>query len=104
MTKWFLVPLTPAGKPAREISGRLRSQLNYFMSSPGEPGVPELGEDEYWFAPESVAQWLDEGVFYLVSPLDTANQTEVELTEEQEDLLNWLKSEGVCRVRVRHEG
>ena len=30
------------------------------------------------------------GVFYLVSPLDTANMTEVEITEEQESLLGWL--------------
>ena len=39
-------------------------------------------------------------MFYLVSPLDTANMTEVELSEEQEDFLNWLKSSDVRHVRV----
>jgi hypothetical protein len=70
------------------------------MSAPGSPGVPPLGENEYWFAGAAVAGWLEEGVFHLVSPLDTANMTEVELTEEQEALLNWLKAERVQHVRV----
>jgi hypothetical protein len=71
------------------------------MGSPGAEGVPPLEENEYWFDPREVAAWLDEGVFYLVSPLDTANQTEVELTEEQEDFLDWLKGTGVTHVRIR---
>jgi hypothetical protein len=39
-------------------------------------------------------------VIYLVSPLDTANKTEVELTEEQEDLMAWLVLHEVEHVRV----
>jgi hypothetical protein len=70
------------------------------MSDPGGSGVPALGENEYWFAAEDVARWIDEGVFYLVSPLDTANMTEVELTEEQEAMLQWLRQNGVQHVRV----
>jgi len=62
--------------------------------------VPPLREDEYWIAEADAAKWLDEGVFYLVSPLDTANMTEVELTEEQEVLLNWLLKNRVQHVRV----
>lgn len=100
MSQPALIPLDRPNVPRRQISLRLRSQLVYFMSSPGAPGVPALGEGEYWFAPAEVDRWLDEGVFHLVSPLDTANMTEVELTEEQESLLNWLKSSGVCHVRV----
>jgi hypothetical protein len=82
------------------ISARLRAQLVYFMTPPGTPGIPELREDEFWIAREDVARWLDEGVFYLVSPLDSANSTEVELTEEQESLLSWLQKSGVQHVRV----
>ena len=41
------------------------------------------------------------GVFYLVSPLDSANMTEVELTEEQEALLIWLDKNQIEHVRVR---
>ena len=76
---------------------RLRTQLSYF-TSPGDG--PDLGPDEFWFVPEEVTKWLDDGVFYLVSPLDSANTTEVELTEEQEEFLNWLQKKGVRHVRV----
>lgn len=100
MAKTLAVPLDQAGVPPREISPRLRTQLTYFMSSPGAEGIPALGENEYWFAADEVARWVDEGVFYLISPLDTANQTEVELTEEQEDFLLWLSRNRVQHVRV----
>jgi hypothetical protein len=70
------------------------------MSPVGAAGVPPLGEDEFWFAAGDVARWLEEGVFHLVSPLDTANKTEVELTEEQESLLGWLQANGVQHVRL----
>ncbi len=95
------VPLDRPGVPPRGISPRLRTQLTYFMSPLGSPGVPTLGEHEYWFSRDDVARWVDEGVFYLVSPLDTANQTEVELSEEQESFLPWLLDHGVQHARVR---
>lgn len=82
------------------ISTRLRSQLNYFMTPADTSGLPRLNEDEFWFATAEVARWLDDGVLYLVSPLDTANMTEVELSEEQETLLHWLCDHGVQHVRV----
>jgi hypothetical protein len=82
------------------ISARLRSQLVYFMTPAASPGVPALGEKEFWIAREDVNKWLDEGIFYLVSPLDTANMTEVELSDEQEAMLNWLKLNQIQHVRV----
>jgi len=94
------VPVDRTEVPPRELSPRLRSQLVYFMGSPPKPDGPTLGESEYWFDPKEVETWLDEGVFYLVSPLDTANQTEVEISEEQEDFLGWLKRSGVAHVRI----
>ena len=100
MSKFKVIPIDPGSVPPKEISSRLRAQLVYFMSVEGEPGVPALAEDEFWFDPSSVAQWLDDGVIYLVSPLDTANKTEVEISEEQEEFLLWLKSNGVRHVRV----
>ena len=36
----------------------------------------------------------------LVSPLDTENMTEVELSEEQEVLLGWLDKHQVQHIRV----
>jgi hypothetical protein len=100
MAKPVLVPIDRPALAPRPISPRLRAQLVYFTSASGAPGVPALAEDEYWFAAAEVDRWVDEGVFYLVSPLDTANMTEVELTEEQESLLQWLKDEGVQHVRI----
>lgn len=82
------------------ISPRMRSQLNYFLTPADTPGLPALGEGEYWIAAAEVARWLDDGVLYLVSPLDTANMTEVELSEEQETLLHWLSHHNVQHVRV----
>jgi hypothetical protein len=86
--------------PPLSITERLRSQLVYFMSAEGGPGIPSLGEREYWIAQDEVAKWLDDGVFYLISPLDSANQTEVELSAEQEDMLQWLQKHRVPHVRV----
>jgi hypothetical protein len=82
------------------ISSRLRSQLVYFMALNDSPSVPLLGENEYWFSRAEISKWLSEGVFYLVSPLDTENKTEVELSEEQEVLLNWLNRHDVQHVKV----
>jgi hypothetical protein len=101
MAKILAVPLDNSGVAPREISPRLRTQLVYFMSPAGDPGVPKLGEGEYWFKLDNVARWHEEGVFYLVSPLDVDNKTEVEITEEQEDFLAWLKDRGVQHVRVQ---
>jgi hypothetical protein len=84
----------------RPVSARLRGQLVYFGAPAEAEGVPRLGEGEYWFRRDEVLRWVEEGVFYLVSPLDTANMTEVELSEEQESFLLWLRDEGVCHVRV----
>ena len=89
----------PEVRPLR-ISERLRSQLVYFMTPAATHDVPSLGENEFWFARDEVAKWLLEGVFYLVSPLDSANQTEVELTEEQEAMLVWLSRHQIQHVRA----
>jgi hypothetical protein len=95
MPRILVAALGREGVAPREISPRLRNQLNYFMSSPGEPGVPDLAEGEFWFDRSNVATWLNEGVFHLVSPLDTANKT-----EEQEDFLGWLHASEIQHVRV----
>jgi hypothetical protein len=86
--------------PVFTLSPRLRSQFIYFASAPDAPGIPALGENEFHFPLNETRTWHDEGVIYLVSPLDTANKTEVELTEEQEDLMAWLVLHEVEHVRV----
>jgi hypothetical protein len=100
MSQSKLVSVDHPELPALEISGRLRSQLVYFMTPPDTPGIPALGENEYWLSGSDVTNWLSEGVFMLVSPLDTENMTEVELSEEQEALLGWLDKHQVQHIRV----
>jgi hypothetical protein len=100
MSQPLLVSVDQPEASPLPISARLRSQLVYFMTAASTAGVPPLGENEYWFTRQEVAKWLEEGVFYLVSPLDTANMTEVELTEEQEAMLTWLDRNQIQHVRV----
>jgi hypothetical protein len=100
MSQWKLVSVDRPELPPLSISTRLRSQLVYFMTLPDLPGVPPLGENEYWISRDDAARWLRDGVFFLVSPLDTENKTEVELTEEQETLLTWLDRHQTQHVRV----
>ncbi len=101
MSLCSLIPLDHPQVPPLAISTRMRGQLVYFMAAPSAQGMPDLGENEYWFARDEVKKWVAEGVFYLVSPLDSANMTEVELTEEQESLLNWLDKNQIAHVRVK---
>jgi len=70
------------------------------MTPAGSAGVPPLGENEYWIASDDVARWLSDGVLCLVSPLDSENFTEVELSDEQEAMLEWLSANRIEHVRV----
>ena len=99
MSQYSLVPIDQKQVSPLPISARMRGQLVYFMAGPTAAGMPPLGENEYLFARDEVRKWIDDGVFYLVSPLDSANMTEVELTEEQEVMLNWLDKNQVAHVR-----
>lgn len=95
-----LIPVDRPELGTLKISSKLRGQLVYFATPAGTAGVPKLGAGEYWIDAAEAARILDDGVIELVSPLDTAHMTEVELSEEQETLLNWLKDRGVQHVRV----
>ena len=100
MARLTLVPIDRPEVPARPITERLRNQLVYFMTPRDTPGLPALGEQDYFFDSKEVATWADEGVFLLVSPLDTDSMTEVELSEEQEVFLQWLQDNKVSHVRL----
>lgn len=79
---------------------RFRHDVSYFMTPAGEPGVPTLADGEYWVRRADAVRLLDEGVLVLVSPLDSHHRTEVELTAEQEEWLEWMVKHGVERIRV----
>ncbi|MEX2118113.1 MAG: hypothetical protein WD847_00775 [Pirellulales bacterium] len=82
------------------MSDRFRTEIAYFMSIPGEDGIPSLPEGEYWIRCDSARIWLDEGVMHVVSPLDSENQAQVELSEEHENWLQWMVDNGVQHVRI----
>lgn len=86
--------------PPWEMSDRFRHDIAYFMSISGENEVPRLPEGEYWVRLEDARAWRDDGVFQVVSPLDSQAQTDVELSEEQEAWLAWMIEHEVQHIRI----
>ncbi len=86
--------------PPFAMPDRFRTDVAYFMTPAGEHGVPKLPSGEYWIRRADADRWLADGVLSLVSPLDSLNQTEIELTEEQEAWLRWMVANNVEHVRV----
>lgn len=86
--------------PPLTMPDRFRHEITYFMTPPGDHGVPVLPSGQYWVRVNDARHWLDAGVFRLVSPLDSENHTEIELTEEQEAWLEWMVANGVQHVRL----
>lgn len=82
------------------ISQTLRGQLLYFTEGTLSRRPMGKDSDEFVFPLERTTQLLEEGVFYVTSPLDDQNQAEIEITAEQEDFLAWLVSNQIERVRV----
>ena len=87
--------------PPLSMSDRFRHEITYFMSIPGERGVPNMPPGEYWIGLDNARAWADDGVISLVSPLDSENRTEVELSEEHENWLQWLLDHQIQHVRVK---
>jgi len=87
--------------PAITLSDRFRYEVAYFMTPPGSSGVPALPEGDYWVQLGDARRWLDDGCFELISPLASENKTEVELTEEHEQFLEWALANGVEHIRLK---
>ncbi len=83
-----------------EMPGRFKRDVAYFMTPPGEHGVPPLPEGEYWVRLEDARQWLEDGVLELVSPLDSESRAEVEISEDQERWLEWMVAHSIQHVRL----
>lgn len=80
---------------------RFRHDVTYFATPAGvQDAPPTLGAREYWIRVDDVRRVLDDGVIIIVSPLDSASRTEIEITEEQERWLEWLLQHGVQHVRI----
>ena len=97
MTKYHVIPLDKTEIAPYEISATLRNQLPYFTDG----RIHDTGNsDEFVFPIARTTELLEDGVFFVVSPLDDQNQAEIEITEEQEDLLEWLVSNRIEEVRI----
>jgi hypothetical protein len=83
-----------------EMPARFKTDIAYFMTPAGEAGVPKLAAGEYWVRLDDARRLLDEGVLVLVSPLDSENHTEVEISEDQEKWLEWMIAHQIEHVRV----
>lgn len=80
---------------------RFRHDITYFCTSPGELGAPEkLGPGEWWVRAEDARRIHEDGVLRIVSPLDSASSTEIEISEEQETWLAWMLDNGIEHVRL----
>ncbi len=91
--------------PAFVMPDRFRRDVTYFATPAGVQDAPStLPEQEYWIRAEDARRFLDDGVITIVSPLDSASRTEIELTEEQERWLEWLVQHGVQHVRLEAQG
>jgi hypothetical protein len=82
---------------------RFRTDVAYFMTPAGEHGVQPLPAGEYWVRLDDSTRWIAQGVVEVVSPLDSLNHTEFELSEEQEAWLAWMVQHGVQHIRLQDD-
>ncbi len=95
-----VVPLDNPSVSPLEMPDRFRKEIVYFMSPTDREGAPACGPHEYWIRSCDAAQWLADGVFTLVSPLDAESVAEIELTEEQERWLEWMVEHQITHIRI----
>jgi len=83
-----------------EMPDRFRLEVVYFMTPGDHAGAPTLVANEYWIESENIDRWLDDGGFSVVSPLDAETVAEIDLTEDQERWLEWMKKNKLTHIRV----
>jgi len=96
----LVYPIDRPDVPPFPMPERFRHEVAYFIQIPEDGGHEQPPAGEYWIDLKEVQGWYDGGVILLVSPLDSQNRTEVELSEEQEGWLEWLLANQVCHFRL----
>jgi len=86
--------------PPLKMPPRFKTEVTYFMTPPGDHGVPPLPAGEYWVRLDDARRWLEDLVVEVVSPLAAETKAEIELTEEQEAWLEWMVENEVERIRL----
>src|SRR4051812_42101680 len=79
---------------------RFKTEIAFFMTCAGEPGVPKLGPDEYYVRLEDARKFLDEQVIMIVSPLSQDRKTEIEISDDHEAWLKWMIEHEIQHVRL----
>ena len=95
-----IISITPPDVGSIEMPDRFRKEIVYFMSPTDCEGAPTCGKNQYWIPLENSREWLEDGVFSLVSPLDAESKAEIELTEDQERWLEWMVKNGVTVIEL----
>jgi len=86
--------------PPLEMPARFKHDVAYFMTPAGDRGAPELGRGEYWINLEEATVWLSDGVVCVISPLDSEKTAELQLSEEQEEWLEWIVKHNIQHIRL----
>ena len=87
--------------PPFEMPARFKHDITYFVTPAGEHGVPEtIAAGEWWVRREDAQRIYEEGVVRIVSPLDSASTSELEITDEQEAWLKWMIQHEIEHLRL----
>lgn len=93
--------VTHSQLPPFRMPDRFRTDISHFATPAGTGDAPQkLGDNEFWISADDAEKLYDDGVFRIVSILDNENRTELELSEEQEALLEWLLEHKIRHVRL----
>ena len=76
--------------PPHSMPDRFRHEITYFAIQTGTAQQPALPRQQFIVPLADSQSILEEGVLRLVSPLDSQNRAEIELSEELEEWLEWM--------------
>lgn len=83
-----------------QLPDRFKTEVVYFMTPADKLGRPPFPPGEYWIDLKEAKTWLDDYVIEVVSPLAADVKAEMELTDYQEQWLEWLLENKVQHIRV----
>ena len=86
------------GLPPVAMPDRFRHEISFFAAD-RSPSGETLAAGEWWIDLAEAESVLADGVVRIASPLDSASRAEIELSEEQENWLEWVVRNRVRRVR-----
>jgi hypothetical protein len=99
----LIVKIYPVGRDdlaPLEAPERFAMEIVYFMTPQDAKSEHPIGPGEYWIDRKDIDRWLEDGCFRIVSPLDAQVQAEIELTEFQEQWLEWMQQHQIEQVRL----